>query len=106
MASCRLDGKDRMSRKIEFYFNGKKLIGHDGEPIAVSLWANGFQTIRTCEITGEKRGVFCGIGHCYECRAEVNGITNVRTCLTPNRQGTKVSASGPFHIKETSDHER
>ncbi|MBD8006305.1 (2Fe-2S)-binding protein [Bacillus norwichensis] len=78
------------SKEIEFYFNNKKLTGYEGEPIAASLLAHGIKTLRTCEITGETRGIFCGIGHCYECRADVDGISNIRTCLTPNRQGTKV----------------
>ena len=77
-------------KEIEFYFNDKKLIGHEGEPIAASLLANGIKTIRKCEVTGESRGIFCGIGHCYECRADVDGIANIRTCLTPNRQGIRV----------------
>jgi len=88
--SFRLNNPENNLETIEFYFNDKKLTGYDGEPIAASLLANGIKTIRACEITGDSRGIFCGIGHCYECRAEVNGIPNVRTCLTPNRQDTKV----------------
>jgi sarcosine oxidase subunit alpha len=91
--SWRLDDTDR--EMIDFYFDRKKLSGYDGEPIAASLLANGIKTIRACEVTGENRGLFCGIGHCYECRAEVNGVPNVRTCLTPNRQGTRVISIEP-----------
>ena len=101
MNTYRLDSSEKKPESIEFYFNNKKLSGYDGEPIAVSLLANGIQTIRTCEVTGEGRGVFCGIGHCYECRAEVDGVANVRTCLTPNRQGTKVISPRSFTIRET-----
>ena len=68
---------------VPFYFNGQKLFGYKGEPIAAALLANGIKTIRTCEVTGENRGIYCGIGHCFECRAVVNGEPNVRTCLTP-----------------------
>lgn len=91
--SYRLDRTEQ--KTIEFYFNHKKLNGYEGEPIAASLLANGIKTIRTCEITGENRGIFCGIGHCYECRAEVDGVPNVRTCLTPNREGIEVFSSNP-----------
>ncbi|SFE56422.1 (2Fe-2S)-binding protein [Alteribacillus iranensis] len=101
MNAYRLDSSEKKREPIEFYFNNKKLSGYDGEPIAVSLLANGIQTIRTCEVTGEGRGVFCGIGHCYECRAEVDGVANVRTCLTPNHQGTKVISPRSFTIRET-----
>jgi len=102
-SSCRLNNPDKKPRVIEFYFNNEKLSGYEGEPIAASLLANGINTIRTCDITGENRGIFFGIGHCYECRAEVDGIPNIRTCLTPNRQGTNVSSLSSF--REKSDDE-
>jgi len=102
--SFRLYRSENKLENIEFYFNDKKLYGHDGEPIAASLLANGIKTIRTCEITGMSRGILCGIGHCYECRAEVNGIPNVRTCLTLNKQGTKVFSSAS-KIRGEMEHE-
>lgn len=92
-------------QKIEFYFNNEKLIGYDGEPIAASLLANGIKTIRDCNITGEGRGIFCGIGHCYECRAEVDGVPNVRTCLTPNREGARVLSPSSSQLREQSENE-
>lgn len=76
--------------RVEFTFNGQTLTGYKGEPIAAALLANGIKTIRNCEVTGENRGIYCGIGHCYECRAVVNGVPNVRTCLTPLDENTKV----------------
>lgn len=79
--------------KIEFYFNDRSMIALEGEPIAVALLANGIQAIRTCEITGERRGIYCGIGHCFECRAVVDGIPNVRTCLTVVKQGMRVQSA-------------
>ncbi|MFA1821512.1 (2Fe-2S)-binding protein [Virgibacillus oceani] len=100
----RLGHSEAKQKTIEFYFNHKKLTGYEGEPIAASLLANGIRTIRTCEITGENRGILCGIGHCYECRAEVNGVPNVRTCLTPNSQGIEVfSGSASVHEGEMED---
>lgn len=88
--SFRINTLEEKKKTVEFYFNHERLSGYDGEPIAAALLANGIKRIRACEVTGENRGIFCGIGHCYECRAEVNGIPNVRTCLTPIREGIKV----------------
>lgn len=87
------------SKMVEFYFNRKKLIGYEGEPIAASLLANGIKEIRTCDNTGESRGILCGIGHCYECRAEVDGNPNVRTCLTLIQEGMKVFSPRPYEIR-------
>lgn len=103
--SFRLNTFEEKQKGIEFYFNNEKMIGYEGEPIAASLLANGIKTIRNCNITGEGRGIFCGIGHCYECRAEVDGVPNVRTCLTPNRQGIRVLSLSSTHVREQSKNE-
>lgn len=84
--------------QVQFYFNGAELIGYEGESIAAALLANGFWAIRTDEVTGEPRGIYCGIGHCYECRAEVDGVAGVRTCLTPLRRGTQVTSASTWEI--------
>ena len=36
------------------------------------------------------RGIFCGIGQCTDCMMVVNGIPNVRTCITPVEDGMTV----------------
>ena len=35
----------------------------------------------------EPRGIFCGIGQCTDCVMKVNGVPNVRTCITPVEEG-------------------
>ncbi|SOC43982.1 (2Fe-2S)-binding protein [Ureibacillus acetophenoni] len=84
--------KDLKSDKVSFIFNDITVTGVRGQPIAVALMSNGIYTIRHCEVTGEPRGIYCGIGHCYECRATVNGIPSKRTCLTLIEEGMIVSS--------------
>jgi hypothetical protein len=36
---------------------------------------------RTTRGSGERRGVFCGIGVCFDCLLTVNGRPNQRACL-------------------------
>lgn len=92
MAPFRKKNVTQKWASVPFSFNHLTLLGIEGEPIAAALMANGIRTIRHCEITDQPRGIFCGIGHCYECRAEVNGIPNVRTCLTPLEANTVVQS--------------
>lgn len=93
-ANVRLTIADQAEKQeqVAFTFNGQHVMGYAGEPIAVALWASGIKAIRSCEVTAQPRGVYCGIGHCYECRAEVDGVPGVRTCMTPLRPGTTVSS--------------
>ncbi|MEH7236428.1 (2Fe-2S)-binding protein [Bacillus sp. JJ1562] len=78
---------------VSFTFNHLTLQGKAGEPIVAALMANGIKSVRRCTTTGEARGLYCGIGHCYECRAEVNGVNNVRTCLTPLQANMEIQTN-------------
>ncbi|MFD1067522.1 (2Fe-2S)-binding protein [Oceanobacillus locisalsi] len=89
--SYRLNESEQEKEKVAFYFNKEELYGYENEPIASALLANGIRSIRVDDKTGESRGVYCGIGHCFECRAEVDGVSNVRTCLTPLQKGMNVN---------------
>jgi len=72
-----------LGKAISFEFDGKTYEGYENDTIASALLANGVRTIRRHEETGNPRGIYCNIGHCYECRCTVNDVSNVRACLTP-----------------------
>src|SRR5205807_2635334 len=46
---------------------------------------------RRTRITGEPRGIFCGIGACYDCLVTIDGVPDQRACLIPARPGSVVS---------------
>ena len=77
-------------KKVTFQFDGKTYEGFEGETIAAALLANGVRTLRKHEASGNPRGIYCNIGHCYECRVTVNGETNIRACLTPIQENMVV----------------
>lgn len=76
-------GKLEERQKVEFQFDGKTYEGYENDTIASALLANGIRTLRKHEESGNPRGIYCNIGHCYECRVTVDGKTNIRACLTP-----------------------
>ena len=61
-----------------------------GEPIAAALLAAGKTVFRYTRKRHEPRGVFCAIGRCTDCMMVVDGVPNVRTCVTPVRAGMKI----------------
>ena len=77
---------------ISFTFNGQRIVGREGEVIAAALLANGIRTLRDTERAGAARGIYCAIGHCYDCRVIVDGVSGVRACLTPIREGMQVES--------------
>jgi len=83
-------GKLGEKRKITFEVNGKKMTAYEGEPIAAALLAAGIRVLRMSPKRKEPRGVFCAIGRCTDCVMIVDGQPNVRTCVTPARDGMKI----------------
>ena len=95
-----IDSFDK-GREVAFYYNGKKLYGREGEPIAVALRNNDILVTRYTEKLKEPRGVFCAIGQCTDCVMVVDGASNVRTCITPLKENMRVETQyGNGVIKE------
>ncbi len=80
-------GKMKKRQEVEFVFDGERVRGYEGEPIATALLASGVKTFRYTVKGGNPRGVFCAIGRCTDCVMTVDGMPNVRTCVTPLRAG-------------------
>ena len=77
-------------KKVSFLFDGKGMEGFEGEPIAMALHANGVRIYRETPDMKRPRGFFCAIGKCSSCFMVVDGTPNVRTCVTPLKEGMKV----------------
>jgi predicted molibdopterin-dependent oxidoreductase YjgC len=89
--SRRLDGAVRRGRPITLLYNGRPLAAHLGESVAAALVAAGEETFRLTARRREPRGLFCGMGVCYDCLATIDGRPGVRTCMTLVRDGMRVT---------------
>ena len=83
-------GEISKGRSVEFTFDGNTLTGYEDEPIAVALKAAGLMVHRYTSKKRKPRGIFCAIGRCTDCVMIVDGRPNVRTCVTPLREGMDV----------------
>ncbi len=83
-------GESPEGKLVNFTYDGKTLQGYEGEPIAAALRVNGIMIHRYTAKRHEPRGVFCAIGRCTDCVMVVDGQPNVRTCITPLREGMKI----------------
>ena len=86
------DTSDR--RSFNIFVNNRPVKVFEGETLAAALWANGFISLGHNPKTGSNRGLYCGIGHCYECRVTVDGMEDIRSCLVQTREGMRVSFQG------------
>ena len=95
------DPADR--RSITIFVNDRPLNVYEGQILAAELWANGFISLGHNTKTDANRGLYCGIGHCYECRVSVDGIEDIRSCLIHTREGMRVSFPEPGSERQDQD---
>ncbi|HWR28525.1 MAG TPA: (2Fe-2S)-binding protein [Negativicutes bacterium] len=86
-------GDREIGRLVSISVDGKEIQAVEGEPIAAALLALGMKVFRKTPRFGEPRGIFCGIGRCTDCIMTVDGIPNVRTCVTPVKAGMVITSN-------------
>ena len=77
-------------QQISVNVDGQWVIAFEGESVAGVLLAQGIRTFRHTAKTGQGRGLYCGMGICYDCLVTVDGVANVRACMTPVAQGMAI----------------
>ena len=75
----------------EFRFDGHPVGFTDGQSVGAALTAAGVRSWRTTRLGGRPRGLFCGIGICFDCLLIVDGQPNQRACLVRARPGMDIS---------------
>ncbi|MFF8024305.1 (2Fe-2S)-binding protein [Streptomyces sp. NPDC007896] len=70
--------------------DGREITALPGQTVAAALWAAGVTSWRATRGAGRPRGVFCGIGVCFDCLVTVNDRPNQRSCLVPVRAGDAI----------------
>jgi len=81
-------------RPIRFQFNERVIGALQGETIAAALSAAGVTTFRHTP-TGAPRGLFCGMGACFDCIVTLDGRIGQRACLTQAADGMTVASAFP-----------
>jgi predicted molibdopterin-dependent oxidoreductase YjgC len=102
-------GKAEWGKKVTLMVDGHPVEALEGEPIATALLAAGRRVFRYTTKLKEPRGVFCALGRCTDCVMVVDGQPNVRTCVTPVRDGmvieTQVGLGQWCYSKKTGEKE-
>ncbi|MCH6468869.1 (2Fe-2S)-binding protein [Sinomonas terrae] len=78
---------------ISFTFNGRPVEASPGQTVGAALTANGITAWRTTRKGARPRGLFCGIGVCFDCLVTVDGAPNQRACLAEVRDGMAIEGS-------------
>lgn len=81
-----------------FELDGRPVAFRPGQTLGAALVAAGILSWRTTRLGGRPRGLFCGIGVCFDCLVTVDGRPNERACLVVVEDGMHVTTQeGPGH---------
>jgi hypothetical protein len=76
---------------IAISVDGRPVTCREGETIAAALIGAGEIAWRSTRRTAARRGLFCGIGVCFDCLVIVNGDGPLRACLVVAQPGDDIS---------------
>jgi len=77
-------------RPIQIHVDGRPVEAYEGETVAAALLAAGIRTFRLSRKNKEPRGIFCGMGVCFECLVTIDGVHDLQACLTGVAEGMQV----------------
>jgi thioredoxin reductase len=83
--------------------NGESVEAAPGQTVAAVLLTNGRSSWRTTRFAGRPRGVFCGIGACYDCLVVVNGIPDIRACQRTIAEGDAITTQQGAVLPEPTE---
>jgi len=86
---------------VRLTFDGSELQAVAGQTVAAAVLAAGRRVLRFTSRRGEPRGLFCGMGVCFDCLVCVNGRPNLRACQAPVVEGMRVESTVGVSLRET-----
>jgi predicted molibdopterin-dependent oxidoreductase YjgC len=86
---------DTPAQTVALTFDGAPLTARPGQTVGAALTDAGIMSWRTTRNEGRPRGLFCGIGICFDCLVTVDGAANQRACLTTARDGMELCSDAP-----------
>lgn len=83
-----------VGRPVTIQFDGQPIAALEGETVAAALSAAGIVAFRRTA-SGAPRGLYCGMGACFDCVVSVDGRIGQRACLTKIADGMQVTGAAP-----------
>jgi predicted molibdopterin-dependent oxidoreductase YjgC len=89
---------------LHLTFDGREVTARAGQTVGAVLIDAGIRSWRTTRNHRRPRGLFCGIGICYDCLITVDGLANQRACLVRAANGMRLSSEqAPLPTPGASD---
>ena len=90
--SFRIAGDAKISRgkQIKLSIDDHVVTAFEGESVASIMMVEGKVAMRTTT-DGDPRGIFCGMGVCFDCLVVVDDVPNTRACMTWAHEGMRIN---------------
>lgn len=75
---------------LSFSFDDRPIVFQPGQSVGAALLAAGVRSWRVTRRQERRRGIFCGIGACFDCLVIVDGRPNQRACVVTAAAGLAV----------------
>jgi len=92
------DGLPGTPGEVTVSFDGRPIMTPAGQSVGSALVTNGITAWRDTRKHGRPRGLFCGIGVCFDCLVTVDGAPNQRACLVEVREGMEIKGSSEPNV--------
>ena len=82
---------DPEAATVTIYIDGCAVTAEAGESIAAAMLRQPMGWSRTTSVSQSRRAPYCMMGVCFECLVAVDGRGSLQGCLTPVRDGMRVT---------------
>lgn len=83
---------DQRPQHVHVTFDDRTLEAVPGQSVGAALTAAGVRSWRSTRKHGRPRGLFCGIGVCFDCLLTIDGQAGQRACLVTVRDGMRLES--------------
>ncbi len=87
-----------MTHRLTLSLDGEPLTAAPGQSVGAALTDAGVRSWRSTRHGGRPRGLFCGIGVCFDCLLTIDGRPNQRACLATARDGMTLQSDGAWEV--------
>lgn len=78
------------TQRVTVTFNNRPLDAVAGQTVGAALVSHGIMSWRATRGANRPRGLFCGIGVCFDCLVTVDGESGQRACLATVSDGMTI----------------
>ncbi|MGV0375428.1 (2Fe-2S)-binding protein [Corynebacterium hadale] len=77
--------------QVRFFLDGQSREVPKGTKVSAAIFLTERALhSRDSEVSSQPRGMFCGIGCCYECLVNIDGVPKQRSCLVEVAPGMEI----------------